>query len=1089
MASLQSLRLQRELKVGMYSVRLNHTQPESWDELQIPADGGDRDVIAIAVFDSSYRANPELVHQVRRLTPWLGADACATEERGVHSPHRSAAMPWSWEDDDTDELWSDLLPIMSDAVQPLLRSSPVANRIASPGAASPAHGLPSPVWDSHVPADGHLRLSGKARQALSVDVADRLACAHDARAAARWGRRSTNADRARLLHRANAFYLDCLDADARCAAAWYGLGLVQRSLGEPVASLRALDMCLKLRPDGALDAGELAGAAWNARGRTLVRAGRPQSARDSFRRAVSAAKGPNSKRLFETNLQLVDDAVRAYAEAKCDARERREPDLSDSASRGVVHLPVSPDEGGDADDLAPGLGHCRHGSYVTAARRLVKEERDKRVKAEFAVYLEEFRNLVQTVDSETAAKPPRSAPVAVPLEDLGHELRRGAEHLHRSLAAHLKPAFQLAGKQRVGQVRLYVFYRRSVVGEVRDVAAGKTAAPEPGMMPNSGACAVAIRFGGVAETLCFVAMDLAANGAALLNERRRDTAAVSHRIDFAAPEEGVCGCGATTALRNRLVCAAVAQLKLADGRRGVGEQFAHVFVAGDLGYEPGTLEGEIAAHRAFSGFQASPQPQARGDAPVLRAVWRSAKSERKHLRGAAVDYGETAGGCTSMRFVAAVDLRPALRAAASTAKLRMPKLLVTDLHARQLPRTAHAGALRCYAILGVEPAQLLWTWLTPKLRSRVSVATAEADDAPSPSGNAPVARGPQALPRLRASWHEENFVLRLRYGADAPAEPAPAEAFRGVSALRRAASSLSLGQSKSAGVAAVAAQKPLRGSTSRQPDAAEDAMQLVVSLWATDSAHPDVLIGVSTVAFADLARAGDKLDFSTIVEHHGRAVAVLNGTLELLKPGTNSFRTTRRKTHPTGAAERMMPKLDSFKGLAAIAMLSGRRTQPMPRSALRAPRDRPAARSLGPRQLSRQLSGLSDVSAKSGKSSDSNNSTANDLLAGNDDDDAGWFMIAASDSKPPRDAMPWRHTWGERDFSWALPKHSGRLSRADANASRGTTPLMRSWEDRFSSAGNSLAALGRRWRRRKAADDDDDDDAALRPSLWHRRSL
>jgi hypothetical protein len=151
------------------------------------------------------------------------------------------------------------------------------------------------VPDHHdAPAGGHLRLSGKARQALSEDVADRLARAHDARAATRWGRRSNNADRAKLLrlaasantvtgahfaasqrlerrcridtgdsgvpcdrlcrvrrHRANAFYLDCLDADARCAAAWYGLGLVQRSLGEPVASLRALDMCLKLRPDGA----------------------------------------------------------------------------------------------------------------------------------------------------------------------------------------------------------------------------------------------------------------------------------------------------------------------------------------------------------------------------------------------------------------------------------------------------------------------------------------------------------------------------------------------------------------------------------------------------------------------------------------------------------------------------------------------------------------------------------------------------------------------------------------------------------------------------------------------------------------------
>ena len=67
--------------------------------------------------------------------------------------------------------------------------------------------------------------------------------------------------RTQLLKRCSLEYLRALERDPQCLSAWYGLGLTQRSLGDHVASLRALDMIFKVRGDGSLDGGELPGAA------------------------------------------------------------------------------------------------------------------------------------------------------------------------------------------------------------------------------------------------------------------------------------------------------------------------------------------------------------------------------------------------------------------------------------------------------------------------------------------------------------------------------------------------------------------------------------------------------------------------------------------------------------------------------------------------------------------------------------------------------------------------------------------------------------------------------------------------------------
>ena len=59
-------------------------------------------------------------------------------------------------------------------------------------------------------------------------------------------------------------------------------------------------MVLRAQSDGSLDGGEAPGAAWNARGRTLMRVGRPVEASTSFRRAVACGARP----VYESNAAI-----------------------------------------------------------------------------------------------------------------------------------------------------------------------------------------------------------------------------------------------------------------------------------------------------------------------------------------------------------------------------------------------------------------------------------------------------------------------------------------------------------------------------------------------------------------------------------------------------------------------------------------------------------------------------------------------------------------------------------------------------------------------------------------------------------------
>lgn len=630
------------MKVGVVCSSLGFEQPS--DEA-MPATT-DYDLVVVCLLHSSYRCSAEYRNAAVRATAFVDAtEVC--EAPGGHSPFRPACLgsefTWSWADDDGDELWVDVKPC-------LLRASQHRRRRRSE------------------PLVGQ-RLSEAARLELGDEAAAALARAHDIRVEAEevvgtaevgalssnFARRPTassvcldptpaaNDRRQRLLQRASGEYLRIVETRPRTAGAWYGLGLCQRALGDPVASLRALDMCIKLRPSGALDGNEAPGAAWNARGRTLLRAEQPLQALESFRRALAADP---RRHIFAANVALTEDAIRARAESTIERRERQCPQNDESLE--PILLPSS-----DDDD--------RH-RYVSAARRLASEQKATRTAASFAEYDREHNRLLRSIDPGGDPAQPRLS-----FADLGVELRRGSEHLARFLRQRMGRDWRLLGARRAGHLRLRVYARRDL-GDVR-VDACLTCAHVAGAAPASGGAAVAIRLWD-GTTLCFVGLDLAAAGEAVEAARAAD--------DAEGGRSTWMQCSHLDGLRNRIAAAALSSLRIGDIHRGPGEQFDHVVIVGNLGYEFDCLETEIVAQRAFAGFRAVPTPD---DDPAETdlSLARDFKYPPRVLWRGNLDVHRV----SSLAFSAVPTLRTTLQASRT--------ILVRNVTARHMPCT-HGGA-------------------------------------------------------------------------------------------------------------------------------------------------------------------------------------------------------------------------------------------------------------------------------------------------------------------------------------------------------------------------------------------------------------
>jgi len=218
-------------------------------------------------------------------------------------------------------------------------------------------------------------------------------------------------------------YLRALDRAPQCAGAWYGLALVQRSLGDTVAALRALDRALSARADGSLDGDELPGAAWNARARTLLRAGRVAAADADFRRAVLCDR---ANPIYAGNARALALAVRAHAEeldraaAAAPGGKVSEPENNVSGvPRGLEPSFLGFVGLAEASEFR-GVGRSR---VVSAARRKAEERREEELKKDLRESRaprraspgrrRRRRRGADRVESSIARAPRRSSPINV----------------------------------------------------------------------------------------------------------------------------------------------------------------------------------------------------------------------------------------------------------------------------------------------------------------------------------------------------------------------------------------------------------------------------------------------------------------------------------------------------------------------------------------------------------------------------------------------------------------------------------------------------------------------------------------------------
>lgn len=512
------------------------------------------------------------------------------------------------------------------------------------------------------------------------------------------------------LRECSVTYAKLLADDPRSARAWYGLGLAQRRLGEYVASLRALDMCIKLRSDGALD-GEAPGAAWNARGRTLLRAERPLSALASFQRAV---KADPDRLLYKSNVAILEHAIRARAEAAVERRGHKRACYLEVVSFLPAALEsANPEHGEVVDDDETLTKSSKTTSVVSTARRLASESRMSRFQDELVAYDAEHEALLKTLPDYTKGVKPQ-----IGFRKLGRELANGAEHLARSLKLELGD-YELVAAQRSGQTRLRIYAKPHVKSNIVHVETAFTTAHDPGALPSSGAAAVAVRFRDQ-RSLCFAALDLTATGHAVetatdadLHQAPSPSAFSTARTSFFAPRRRT-SCSHVVALRNRIACAALAALKLGDRHRSISEQFDHSFVVGSLGYgDPRELAAEIKAGRAFAGWTVH-------DGFLAR----SAPTEASRLRAA--------------ERWAEISPRIAWTPYAGEKK-KMPKLVLKNLSVTSLPLDP---PLRTYAMVTIEPRGLL----AGSCGARTDLATLRDDKS--------------------ACWSHEQLVLRLRLNGD-----------------------------------------------------------------------------------------------------------------------------------------------------------------------------------------------------------------------------------------------------------------------------------------------------------------------------------
>ena len=1028
------------LKVGVFTRRLGWG-PASDLGAWVPKGGGDYDVIVVGALESSYKVTAEFLNKAHRaMLKGAFTAADADEGPGGHSPPGR----WSWCDDDSEKLWLDAKPSckrLSNKKRFRLtwtttNNSGRANTTTtttngtSGGAATAGNNNVVVEHPNTDQSQQQERLSLEARGALEVEVGCLLAAAHDARMeaedesakdranvkkriaaahvnvesggdvhAAQGTWTAAEEKRVRLWQRASAEYQKILEREPRCIGAWYGLGLSHRALGDDAASLRAFDCCLKLRADGGLDGGEIPGAAWNARGRTLLRADRPFAASVAFHRAVAA--NPNL-RLYQQNRAILDAAIRARAEATRDIVDARETDQPTAPPRrDVVYLKA----GGENDDaqIDDDLRLCasqRGSAIVSTARRLAEEQRHLRVQQDLAATDLEHSAMLAAMPKDDTSTHQRQRPPS--FFDLGTALKRGASHWARALRLHLGPDFDLVAFERAGQVRLRVYARRiAVVAEtscVADAATALTVAREPLVMPDAGAAAVALRFAD-STTMAVIIGDLAARESCLDAVRDRDdedagggsprNRRTSHG-SIVSDDVAIDGCSHLLGLRNKVLCSTLASLRLGDTRRGVADQFDHVLIVGDLGYTQDDLKTEIAAMRALAGWTLLDSPgsssssldpsyssTATEDAvvapdrrrrPRFQAAFRSVSVLRDRI-----DVTSSSGGCID------VDLRkvePSLPfGRLSVDKRRMPKLVFKDLAASDLPESPQV-----YVVLGVEPGRLLGTSHRDKLRSDVQPTTPQ-ETYPS-------------FDRCSTAWSDQLAVrLRCPWSAIAPILKGDNK-FWGVGVSTRS----SLGRSMTSSFAGsfehqhtssdthVSAAAVSSLSTSPSPPRGT----LLMSVWAADAVYEDALIGVARLALTDLSSKTSV--FVRTLTLDGRATGVLRGTVQLVAP-TDSRRFSSRSDDPPTPPE-------NIRGLSFHSIKS-----------LISPPIKKSSRDLGT-SFARSTSSFGGGGSFTRRTSYDDDST---LPAA----ESAWPILVPPDSrKRRRPTAPWRHTWNDRSLGW-----------------------------------------------------------------------
>lgn len=862
-----------EVSVGVFCNSLHFTQPESLESL-LPKEGGDHDVLVLCLLHSSYRVSAEYLNATHRLSPWI-AKSEYMEPSGGHSPFRprrlGAGCAWSWADDDGDELWVDVEPVLLEATKTVGRTkctveegrlSKEAHRVLDDEVAArlaTAHQLRASARDMvritehniarviHSPEyQSLLRGSSYNRQIPQSSRKSRSFSSSDAKPLSR----SSHERRRRLLRRASIEYLKILEHHPNTSSAWYGLGLAQRSLGEHIAALRAFDACVRLRADGALDGGEAPGAAWNARARTMLRAERPLAALASFRRALAVAP---HRMLYASNVALLEDALRARAEATAEQTHPKREAACSVSGPGLEPVTFVPSSMGDDDNnhLHQVWGEFvaaeQSKSVVSTARRLASEQRA----AKFAANLEEYEREHTQLCLELFGRQDCALQAGPRLgfAALGRELKRGAEHLARVVRLHIGRDWRLVGSQRSGHLRLRVYSRVTVLHAHTNLVC----ANEAGMTPSSGSAAVAFKLQD-GTTLCVAGLDLAASGNALeqsldadlVEESASNRCAGKNRDSSPAAAIIKRYCSHSTALRNRLVCSTLATLGLGDATRSIGEQFDNVIIFGNLGYEPGQLEAEIHAKRAFAGFDtilgldwtpcASAHAIARDSRSPVQFLWRSNPIGRCKLR---VIAQQTA---TPQSIAAMVTGRPAIKPATSD-KRKMPKLVIKHVRVSHMPCVKSGAPLRAYLHFGVEPLDALWNSHTPRLRSDIVNANRHLVEDGLVKGSA--RHAPISQLRCSANWHEEQFVLHVQPVLTSPCPySCPA-----VSSL--------------------------------------DLANIVISVWAYKAESDDSLVGLAQFALTEVVAGCGPINLTQNITLDGRATGILSCVLQYIEPDTS----------------------------------------------------------------------------------------------------------------------------------------------------------------------------------------------------------